>query len=36
MDASHVWLRVEAPPDATVVAVGDDENEEGNFERTGP
>jgi hypothetical protein len=32
MDASHVWLRVEAPPDATVVAVGDEENRE----RTGP
>jgi hypothetical protein len=32
MDASHVWLRVEAPPDATVVAVGEDEN----TERTGP
>ena len=32
MDASHVWLRVEAPPDATVVAVGEEEE---NTERTG-
>jgi hypothetical protein len=23
MDASHVWVRVEAPPDATVRAVGE-------------
>jgi hypothetical protein len=29
MDASHVWLRVEAPPDATVRAVGDGESLKG-------